>query len=68
MAGPAAAVTRDRPCWALAEYSDAVAEALLAACLAVSLAFVAVDSKRTMRRPVERADRLVTRANDMMRE
>jgi len=66
MAGPAADVTRDRPCWAFTVYSDAVADALLAACLAVSPALVDVDSKRTMKRPVERADLLVTRANDMV--
>jgi hypothetical protein len=68
MAGPAAAVTRDRPCWALDVYSDAVAEALEAVCFAVSAAFVVVevDSKRTMRRPIERPDRLVTRAKDMI--
>jgi len=70
IAGPAADVTRERPCDALAVYSDAVDEALLAACLAVSVAFVVVevDSKRTMRRPSERPDRLDTRANDILIE
>jgi hypothetical protein len=75
MAGPAAAVTRERPSEALAVYSealavysDAVAEALLAALLAVSAAFVVVevDSKRTMRRPSPRPARLDTRANDIV--
>jgi hypothetical protein len=66
MAGPAADETRESPSEALAVYSDAVDEALDAACLAASLAFcVEVDSKRTMRRPTERPDRLVTRAKDM---
>lgn len=75
MAGPAAAVTRERPSEALAVYSealavysDAVAEALFAAFLAVSAAFVVVevDSKRTMRRPSPRPARLDTRANDIV--
>lgn len=67
MAGPAAEVTRERPSVALEETSDAVDEALEAVCLAASAAFVVVlDSKRTMRRPIERPDRLMTRANDIV--
>lgn len=68
MAGPAAAVTRDKLCVAFAVASDTVDEALETVCLAVSAAFVVVvvDSKRTMVRPTERPDRLMTRANDIL--
>lgn len=67
MAGPAAEVTRERPWVALLETSDAVDEAWEVACLAASAAFVVlVDSKRTMRRPMERPDRLMTREKDIV--
>ena len=67
MAGPAAAVTRDRLSVALAVTSDALAETSDAVFFAVSAAFVVVvDSKRTMVRPIERPDRLMTRANDIL--
>ncbi len=66
MAGPAAAVTRDRLSVALAVTSDALAETSDAVFFAVSAAFVVVvDSKRTMLRPIVRPDRLMTRANDI---
>jgi hypothetical protein len=45
MAGPAAEVTLDRPCWALEAYSEAELEALEAVSLAASAALdVVVDS------------------------
>ena len=69
MAGPAAAVTRDRPSVALAVTSDALAETSDAVFFAVSAAFVVVvDSKRTMLRPIERPDRLMTRAKDILEQ
>jgi hypothetical protein len=60
MAGPAADVTRERPSAALELAAEAV-------CLAASAAFVVVlvDSKRTILRPIERPDRLMTKANDI---
>lgn len=70
MAGPAVDATRDRPCVALEEASEAVDEACEAVCLAASAAFVvvllAVDSKRARVRPIERPDRLMTRATDIL--
>lgn len=58
-------MTRDRPWAALLVASDAVDEACEAVCLAASAAFVDVDSKRTMWRPMARPDRLMTSEKDI---
>ncbi len=61
MAGPAAEVTRERPCVALAEYSDAVLWALAAVSFAAAEAFVVVVdwSLRADMRPAATTDLLV---------